>query len=132
MSLEIQNRGTSGPKIGHVNVSDKKTLKKTLLNHLLRTHIQYCIWGCGKGAIPHTHYRSKRSLRRSHFALWTMEFGGAEVTALTLGLSVMLYIIFLAPTFDDFRSTPDTGTIFTHVTSAIKLFHNTKHLIRHV
>ena len=28
MSPEIQNRGTSGPKIGHVNVSDKKTLKK--------------------------------------------------------------------------------------------------------
>ena len=28
-SPEIQNRGTSGPKIGHVNVSDKKTLKKT-------------------------------------------------------------------------------------------------------
>ena len=27
-SPEIQNRGTSGPKIGHVNVSDKKTLKK--------------------------------------------------------------------------------------------------------
>ena len=25
-SPEIQNRGTSGPKIGHVNVSDKKTL----------------------------------------------------------------------------------------------------------
>ena len=30
------------------------------------------------------HYRSNRSLRRSHFALWTMGFGGAEVTALTL------------------------------------------------
>ena len=27
-SPEIQNRGTSGPKIGHVNVSDKKTKKK--------------------------------------------------------------------------------------------------------
>ena len=27
-SPEIQNRGTSGPKIGHVNVSDNKTLKK--------------------------------------------------------------------------------------------------------
>ena len=27
-SPEIQKRGTSGPKIGHVNVSDKKTLKK--------------------------------------------------------------------------------------------------------
>ena len=29
-SPEIQNRGTSGPKIGHVNVSDKKTGKKIL------------------------------------------------------------------------------------------------------
>ena len=28
MSLEIQNRGTNGPKIGHVNVSDKKIIKK--------------------------------------------------------------------------------------------------------
>ena len=26
MSPEIQNRGTSGPKIGHVNVSDNKKL----------------------------------------------------------------------------------------------------------
>ena len=34
MSLEIKNRGTSGPKIGHVNVSDKEKyslhLKKTI------------------------------------------------------------------------------------------------------
>ena len=28
MSLEIQIRGTSGPKIEHVNVSDKKNFKK--------------------------------------------------------------------------------------------------------
>ena len=27
-SPEIQNRGTSGPKIGHVNVSHKKNSKK--------------------------------------------------------------------------------------------------------
>ena len=27
-SPEIQNKGTSGPKIGHVNVSDKKKLFK--------------------------------------------------------------------------------------------------------
>ena len=33
------------------------------------------------------HYRSEQSLRRSHFALWTMGFGG---TALTLAWSVML------------------------------------------
>ena len=26
-STEIQNRGTSGPKIGHVDVSDKKIVK---------------------------------------------------------------------------------------------------------
>ena len=32
------------------------------------------------------HYRSKRSLRRTNFALWTMGFGGAEVTALTLAV----------------------------------------------
>ena len=37
----------------------------------------------------HNHYRSKRSLHRSHFALWTMGFGGAEVTTLTLACSVM-------------------------------------------
>ena len=30
MSPEIQNRGTSSPKIGHVNVSDKKTFWKKI------------------------------------------------------------------------------------------------------
>ena len=35
------------------------------------------------------HYRSKRSVRRSHFALWTKGFGGTKVTALTLAWSVM-------------------------------------------
>ena len=34
-SPEIQNRGTSGPKIGHVNVSDKKNLKKK------KNHVPY-------------------------------------------------------------------------------------------
>ena len=34
---------------------------------------------------------SNLSLRRSHFALWTMGFGGAEVTALTLAWSVMVF-----------------------------------------
>ena len=38
-SPEIQNRGTSGPKIGHVNVSDKK--KNNNQNKILKPFFLY-------------------------------------------------------------------------------------------
>ena len=40
-SPEIQNRGTSGPKIGHVNVSDKKNFKKKKFKSIFLYNLQY-------------------------------------------------------------------------------------------
>ena len=89
-TLALNPRGdiTRNPKQGY-----QWPPKRTCVSAKKKKKKKVPVWtGYGGSACGRDlgHYRSKRSLRRSHFALWTMGFGGAEVTALTLAWSVML------------------------------------------
>ena len=64
-SPEIQNRGTSGPKIGHVNVSDKKTLKKKKKKMMAQHHHQH-VHSLGLESNPG---RIHRNVSRYHCAI---------------------------------------------------------------